>query len=460
VTDTRPAAREAPANIYGLTPRLMTAITDALEAGQQSHVRAFVRPLHPSDLADVIERLDAAERAGLVAAIADDLDPEVLTWLDDDVREEVVEQLGPAAVARAVAALDTDDAVDVLEAMDASEQREVLDAIPAADRAVLEQGLTYPEDSAGRLMQRELVAVPPHWTVGQTIDYLRGDAELPEHFFDIFVVDPRRKVVGVVPVSRLLRARRPVRLTDLMLRDFRRVAATDDQEEVARLFQRYAMVSAPVTDAAGRLVGMITVDDVVHVLDEEAEEDMLRLARVGATSVNASVGETAINRIRWLLITLVNTIIASSVIAQFEAAIDKVVALAILMPIVAAMGGNAGMQVVTVMVRALATRDLTSRNIHRVVLKEIGVGAINGLVFAAVMGTLASLWFGDWRLGLILGSAMVFNMVWAGMAGAVIPLLIAKCKIDPAIGAGPFLTTTTDVLGFFFFLGLATLFLL
>ena len=452
--------RGAPASFYGLTPRLMTAIGGALEGGQDDVVRAFVRPLHPSDLADLIERLDEDDRRRLVQAIRDAFDPECLPWLEDSVREAVMDQLGMARVAEAVAELETDDAVEVLESLDAREQREVLRHIPAEDRAVLEQGLTYPEDSAGRLMQRELVAVPPHWTVGQTIDFLRSAADLPDHFFDIFVIDARRKAVGVVPVSRILRTKRPVRIADIMSREFRRIPAAADQEEVGRLFQRYGLASAPVVDADDRLVGVVTVDDVVHVLEEEAEEDLMRLGRVGETNVNASVLGTARTRIRWLLITLVNTLIASTVISQFEATIERLVALAVLMPIVAAMGGNAGMQVVTVVVRALATGDLATDNVRRVILKEIGVGIINGIVFASILGTVAALWFEDPRIGMVLAAAMVFNMVWAGLAGSLIPILIQRMKIDPAVGAGPFLTTTTDVLGFFSFLGLATIFLL
>ncbi|MGE0726374.1 MAG: magnesium transporter, partial [Alphaproteobacteria bacterium] len=454
------ADRDAPPSLYGLTPRLMAAIGDALAAGQDSHVRAFVRPLHPSDLADVIERLDEEDRHKLIAAIGDDFDPECLTWLEDTVREAVMEQLGMARVAEAVAELDSDDAVEILESLDEREQREVLRQIPAEDRAVLEQGLTYPEDSAGRLMQRELVAVPPHWTVGQTIDHMRSEVELPEHFFDIFVIDPRHKVIGVIPVSRLLRTKRPVRVTDIMIRDFRRIPATADREEVARMFQQYGLVSAPVVEEDGRLVGAITVDDVVQVIDEEAEEDLMRLARVGETHVNAPIGETALSRIRWLLITLVNTLIASTVIAQFEATIERIVALAVLMPIVAAMGGNAGMQVVTVVVRALATKELNASNFRRIVAKEIAVGVLNGLVFASILGTVAAVWFEDARIGLVLAAAMIFNMMWAGLAGAIIPMAIQRLRIDPAVGAGPFLTTTTDVLGFFSFLGLASLFLL
>ncbi|BBK43901.1 magnesium transporter MgtE [Allostella vacuolata] len=454
------AERGAPASFHGLTPRLMAAIGTALEGGQDDVVRAFVRPLHPSDLADLIERLDEDDRRRLVQAISDAFDPECLPWLEDSVREAVMDQLGMVRVAEAVAELETDDAVEVLESLDALEQREVLRHIPAEDRAVLEQGLTYPEDSAGRLMQRELVAVPPHWTVGQTIDFLRSAADLPDQFFDVFVIDARRKAVGVVPVSRILRTKRPVRIADIMSREFRRIPATADQEEVGRLFQRYGLASAPVVDADERLVGVVTVDDVVHVLDEEAEEDLMRLGRVGETNVNASVLGTARTRIRWLLITLVNTLIASTVISQFEATIERLVALAVLMPIVAAMGGNAGMQVVTVVVRALATGDLATDNVRRVILKELGVGIINGMVFASILGTVAALWFEDPRIGLVLAAAMVFNMVWAGLAGSLIPILIQRMKIDPAVGAGPFLTTTTDVLGFFSFLGLATLFLI
>jgi len=310
-------------------------------------------------------------------------------------------------------------------------------------------------------MQRELVAVPSFWTVGETIDFLRAKEDLPDDFYDLFVVDPAHRPVGSVPLSRVLRSRRSVKLADIMETDLSTVPVLLDQEAVANLFRQYGLVSAPVVDEGGRLVGVITVDDVVHVIDEEAEEDLMGLVGASETDFHAPAVETAWRRVRWLVVTLINTLIAATVISQFDATIERLVALAVLMPIVAAMGGNAGMQVVTVTVRALATRDLTpGANMWRTVGKELLVAAMNATAFAVIMGGVAAVWFHNIALGLVLAAAMIFNMMWAGLAGTLIPLGLARLGMDPAISAGPFLTTTTDVLGFFSFLGLATLFLL
>jgi magnesium transporter len=336
----------------------------------------------------------------------------------------------------------------------------VLQSVPAQERILLQQSLTFPEDSAGRLMQRELVAVPAHWTVGETIDFLRSNKELPDDFYDLFVVDETHKPAGSVPLSRVLRSPRPTRLSDLMETELRLVPADTDQEQVAYLFRQYALVSAPVVDDAGRLIGVVTVDDVVRVIDEEAEEDLMKIVGASDTDFHAPPHIIAWQRVRWLIVTLINTMIAATVISQFQDTIQHTVALAVLMPIVAAMGGNAGVQVITVTVRALATRDITPQsNVLRIIGKELVVALLNALVFAAILGVLATWWFGHPQLGLVLAGAMIFNMVWAGMAGTLIPLIMDRLGFDPAVGAGPFLTTTTDVLGFFSFLGLATLFL-
>jgi magnesium transporter len=446
---------------YGVTPELVNTVRALLEAGTPEGLRAIVGELHAADAADLLEQLDADEREAFVAATRGEIEAETLTHLDEDVRDEVIEMLGPQEVAQAFAELETDDAVDILEDLDEAAKREILAAVPAAERAVLEQSLTYPEDSAGRLMQRDLVAVPAFWSVGETIDFLRASDDLPDDFYDLFVVDVRHKPVGKVPLSRAMRNKRAVKLTDIMESDLHVVPVDMDREQVAYMFRQYALVSAPVVDEAERLVGVITVDDVVHVIEEETEEDLMSLGGVGESDFHASAWETAWRRLRWLFVTLVNTIVAATVISQFDATIEQIVALAVLMPIVAAMGGNAGMQAVTVTVRALATRDLTpGSNIARAVGKELLVNAGNALVFAAVMGLVAGLWFENRDLGLVLAAAMIFNMAWAGLAGTVIPILLHRMELDPAVSAGPFLTTTTDVLGFFSFLGLATLFLL
>lgn len=447
--------------LYEHARQLLDTAREALVHDQVHRLEELVEAEHAADIAHLLEQLDPEERRLFVEVTRHILDPETLTHLDETVREEVLELLTPKEVAAAVVELDSDDAVDILEDLDEEQKRRILERIPPEERAIIEEGLTYPEESAGRLMQRELVAVPAYWTVGECIDFLRAAKELPDDFYDLFLVDPAHKPVGSVPLSRAMRNRRNVRLSDIMETDLRTVHVEVDQEAVAHMFRSYALVSAPVVDSAGRLLGVITVDDVVHVIDEEAEEDLMSLAGVGDTDFHAPPVETALRRMRWLVVTLINTLIASAVISQFDTTIEQLVALAILMPIVAAMGGNAGMQVVTVTVRALATRDLTpGANVWRAVAKELIVAAINALVFATIMGTVAALWFHNPPLGLVLAAAMIFNMLWAGLAGTLIPLTLSRLGMDPAISAGPFLTTTTDVLGFFSFLGLATLFLL
>jgi magnesium transporter len=434
-------------------------VREALEAHRIAEIEAIAEELHAADLADLIERLDAEERRLVVGIVRDVLDPETLAYLDETVREEVLDILGPKEVAQAIAELDSDDAVELLEDLSEEDKQRILSSLPPAERAILVEGLTFPEESAGRLMQREVATVPTSWTVGETIDYMRASGHLPEDFYELFVVDPMHKPVGSLPLSRLLRSKRPTRITDIMDPEVDVIPVETDREEVAHLFRQYGLVSAPVVDEHGRLIGAITVDDVVDVIDEEAEEDLMAIARVGESDFHVPAHQTALRRIKWLIVTLVNTMLAASVISRFEATIEQLVALAVLMPIVAAMGGNAGMQVVTIAVRALATRDLSQANAVRVLGKEMAVALINSLVFALVMGAVAWAWFGRWDLALVLSGAMIFNMVWAGFAGIAIPLTLERYGVDPAVAAGPFLTTTTDVLGFFVFLGLATLFL-
>jgi magnesium transporter len=450
-----------PEALYGLTTERLRNIHEAIADGAVARIEELVDPLHAADLADLLEALDAEERRLLIAIVRHTFDPEALSYLDETVREEVMELIGPQELAHAVAELDTDDAVDLLEDLDEEEKRRILEAVPAEDRQAIEEGLTYPEDSAGRLMQRELVSVPQHWTVGGTIDFLRASKDLPDDFYDLFVVDPNLRPVGSVPLSRAMRSVRTVKLSEIMESEIRIVPVTMDQESVAYLFRQYSLVSAPVVDDEGRLVGVITVDDIVHVIDEEAEEDLLGIVGAGETDFYAKPMVIAWNRMRWLLLALANVGIASIVIAQFEATLDEIVVLAILMPIVASMGGSAGIQVVTNTVRALATRDLSPRNQPwRFVLKEMTVALINASVFALAAGVGAWLWTGDWRLGAILAAALAFNVLWGGFGGTIVPLTLTRLGIDPAIGAGPFLTATTDIVGFFCFLGLATLFLL
>ncbi|HEY4136393.1 MAG TPA: magnesium transporter [Alphaproteobacteria bacterium] len=444
-------------------PERVAVVREALEAGDLARVRDLVLPLHYADLADLIEALEHDERIALLDSIRGELDPDVLPMLEYAVRDEVVEHLGPEEVAAALGEMDTDDAMEVVQTLDAEAREEVLDAVPADERAVLEQGLTYPEESAGRLMQRELVSVPADWTVGQTIDHLRNvaerdDEELPDEFYDIYVVDARTRLVGRVSLSRLLRSKRPVTLQALAETELRSVPVDMDQEEVALLFRQYALASAPVVDQAGRLVGVITVDDIVDIIHEEAEEDILLLGGVSEGDLYEAAIDTAKSRFPWLAVNLATALLAANVIGLFEATIEKVVALAVLMPIVASMGGNAGTQTMTVAVRALATKELSVANALHIVWKEAIVGGINGLLFAVLIGVVAWAWFGDLSIGLVIAAAMTINLLVAGFAGVAIPLALERGGVDPAVASAVFLTTVTDVVGFFAFLGLASLF--
>jgi magnesium transporter len=439
---------------------LIRAAREALHEGAVSRAAELAKPLHVADQADLIEQLSRDERAALVGALKPDLDPELLTYLDESVRAEVLELLGPKEAGEAIAQLETDDAIVVLQDLDPDEQIALLATLPLPDRAAVEQGLAYPDESAGRLMQRELVAVPEFWTVGQTIDWLRANPGLPDDFYDIYIINPRFEPVGSIPLSKVLRSKRGVLLTELRLKELHLIPVDMDQEEVGFQFRQYGLVSAPVVNAAGRLLGVITVDDVVHVIEEEAEEDILKLGGVQETDIFARPLQTGLHRFPWLLINLGTAILASMVIALFEKAIQQVVALAVLMPIVASMGGNGGTQTVTIVVRALATREITPANSLRVLGKEFLVGGFNGFLFLVIGVLLAVTWFGDPLLGALFGAALLINLIFAGLAGVAIPIVFERFGVDPALASGVFLTTITDVVGFFSFLGLATLFFL
>jgi magnesium transporter len=386
----------------------------------------------------------------------------VLSELEWGLREEVLELLPDDIIAGAMRELDSDDVVDIIEDLEEEQQEEILATLEPADRAAVEAALSYPEDTAGRLMQREIVAVPEHWNVGETIDHLRSMAgQLPEDFYHIILIDPRMKPTGYVPLGRLLASLRKTALHDITEDSFRPIPAAQAEEEVAYAFNQYHLISAPVVDDDGRLVGVITIDDAMIVLEDEAEEDILRLAGVGEeSSLSDGVIETTKQRFPWLFVNLITSILASLVIAQFEAAIAQVVALAVLMPIVASMGGNAGTQSLTVAVRAIATKDLTPSNLVRVASREAGVGLINGVIFAIVMGIVGVVWFGTAMLGVVIGSAMIINLFVAGLAGIMVPVVLDRLRIDPALASGAFVTTVTDVVGFFSFLGLAVILLL
>ncbi len=436
------------------------AVEAALAEPEPRAVRKLVRDLHAADLADLIEYLPREERVELITKLGRTFDVEALAELDETVRDDLMEALPNEVIASAVRRLDTDDAVYLIEDLDEEDQEEILARLSKSDRAALTRALDLPESSAGRLMQTEFVAVPSFWSVGQTIDYMRTEKDLPDNFLEIFVIDPAFHLVGTVPVSRVLRNPRDRRMADIMEEEQTVFTINDEQADVAYKFEQYNLVSAAVTDAEGRLVGMLTIDDVVDVIQEEAEEDILRLGGVGNEEITANVWATTKSRFAWLVVNLATAILASWVISLFDASIQQMVALAVLMPIVASMGGNAGTQTMTVAVRALATRDLGPINALRVVGRETSVGLINGLVFAVIMGCFAWWWFGSDGLGLVIGTAMVINLIAAALAGILIPLALDRLNIDPAIASGVFVTTVTDVVGFFAFLGLAAVWLL
>lgn len=448
-----------------LEPDLEEQIVEAIESGEADRVRDLTEPLHHTDVADLLERLSDDDRAKLVDIIRPEFEAEILIDLDDTVRDDVVDLLGIEEVAAAVVELQSDDAVQVMEDLDEADQQQVLEAIPDDERVLIEEGLAYPDDSAGRLMQREVVRVPTFWTIGECIDFLRRNADqevssLPERFYNLFVVDPKHRPVGTVALDTLLRTRRPVPLTDIMDPEMKLVPVTADQEDVAFLFRQRDLASAPVVDETGRLVGAITIDDIVDVIDEEYEEDLLHMGGVAEDDLYDAAIDTTRARFSWLVVNLITAIVASIVIGLFDATIDQIVALAILMPIVASMGGNAGTQTLTVVVRALAMKELTTTNAARLLGKELMVGVFNGVIFAVLAGGVAWAWFGSPILGGVIGLAMVVNMIVAGLAGTAIPLALDRLGVDPAIASSVFLTTVTDVVGFFVFLGLAAIVLL
>jgi len=440
--------------------RRVAAISTALEAGGADEIRTLTADLRAPDLADVIELLEPEERVRLIELLGASFDPEVMSELEESVRDQLAEALPNEVLARVLTELDTDDAAYVLESLDAEDQREVLAQMSSSDRIALERNLEYPEETAGRLMQTDFVAVPPFWTVGRVIDHMRESEELPETFTDIFVVDPSFRVIGTVDLSRLLRNKREVLIETIMGGDQHTVSATLDQEEIARQFERYDLKSAPVVDANRRLVGVVTVDDIVEVIEDETDEDLRRLSGVGDESIGDSVASTVKSRIIWLSVNLVTAGLAALVIKQFDASIEQMVALAVLMPIVASMGGNAGTQTMAVTVRALATRDLGPANRTRIVLREAAVGLINGLVLGAMLGPIVFIAFGIGTLGIVMAAALLINLFSAAVAGILVPLALDHLGFDPAVASATFVTTITDVIGFLAFLGLATLVLL
>ncbi|QDZ10413.1 magnesium transporter [Devosia ginsengisoli] len=440
-----------------ISPLWLERLRAYLAAARDDDVATVMEPLHTSDVGDVLESLDADERLHLVRLLGDRFDYSALTEVDESVRVELMDELPNAEIARGVSGLDNDDAVAILEDMEQEDRDEVLAKLPTFERLSLKRSLDFPEDSAGRRMQTDFIAIPPFWTVGQTIDYLRSEPDLPDEFYQIYVVDASYQVLGTLPLDKFLRARRATSIEALMNTNLVLVDANEDQEEAARDFERYDLVEVGVIDESKRLVGVLTIDDIVDVIHEEADEDIKLLAGVGDEDISDATVDTVRSRAPWLAVNLVTAVAVSFVIGLFGATIDQMVALAVLMPIVASMGGNAGTQTMTVTVRALAMRELDGPRLRRLITREMVVGCANGVIFAILIGLVTWLRFNDPQLGVVIALAMVINLVVAGTAGILIPILLDRFKADPAIASAVFVTTITDMVGFFAFLGIAGL---
>lgn len=441
-----------------LRPQFVEEIARGIAAEDAPLLRAVVAELHEADLGDLLEALQGDDRVKLVELTGTDFHFSALNEVDDAVRDEILEELEPETVAEGVRELESDDAVELLETLDEAEQEEILEKLPQQERDALERSLDYPENSAGRRMQTDFIAVPQDWTVGRAIDHMRETPDLPDRFYEIYAIDPAQRWQGAIALDALLRSGRDVALTDLIDEDRRKVSVSDDQEEVARMFGKYNLVAAPVLDADNRLVGVITVDDVVDVIAEEAEEDIKALGGVARDEeLSDNVWTIARGRFNWLLVNLGTAFLASFVLGLFEGQLEKMVALAVLAPIVASQGGNAATQTMTVAVRALATRELGASNALRIVLREAMVGFVNGLAFALITGVAAAAWFKIPGLGVVIGLAMLCNLVAGALGGILIPMVLDRVRADPAVASGTFVTTITDVVGFFAFLGIATL---
>ena len=440
-----------------LRPEFVHKVLDAVDEGDDETARRLVQPLHPADIADLIELARSDEREGLVKALAGIVSPNVLAEMNEYVREDLLDELEPQQVADIAGQLDTDDAVALIEDLDRDEQQAVLERMEPDDRAAVEEALSYPEESAGRLMQRDLCAVPEHWKVGQVIDYLRSTEDLPTDFWEVFVVGPSHHPVGTCKLSTILRTPRTKPVSEIMVREQTLIPVDLDQEDVALRFQKYSLVSAAVVDDSGRLVGMITVDDIVHIIQEEAGEDVLLLSGAGEGDINEPIQMTVRRRLFWLVINLGTAIVAASVVSLFQAEIGKYAVLAVLMPIVAGMGGNAGTQTLAVAVRALATNQLTESNTLRAFGRELTIALANGLSLGVLIGAGVTIIFHNPLLGAVMGTAMIINNLAAGLGGILVPVTLDRFRVDPAVSSAVFVTTITDVTGFFSFLGLAAL---
>ena len=445
---------------YVIDKQKMAIVLSALASGNRVDLTEVLEPLHPADIADIIEQLNTTDRARFIRLYDTEFYGDILSEIDEHIREEVIAELKPDVLAEAVRDLESDDVVDIVEDLEEEQKETILKALDEGDRVAVQSLLSYPERSAGRLMQREVVMAPEHWSVGVAIDFLRNDANLPEQFYHIVLVDPRLHPVGNVSLGKLMSSKRSVLLKEIIEDVFQVIPADQDEADVAYAFNQYHLISAPVVDMENRVVGVITIDDAMVVLDEELEEDIMLLAGIGDSSVSDTIIETVRGRLPWLAVNLVTAILASIVIAQFEATIAQFVALAILMPIIASMGGNAATQSLTVAVRAIATKDISSTNIGRVIRREVGVGILTGLIFAVSMGLIGVFWFGTAMLGVVIAISMLINLVVANLAGTTIPVILEKLGIDPALASGAFVTTVTDVVGFFAFLSIAGILLL
>ena len=439
--------------------KLINAVIANCNEENRANLESLIEPLHPADLADLLTFLNTDQRSYILGTLKEDRYTEVLAELDDTIIDETVQNLEEKKVARSISEMETDDAINLIESLEPKSKKKILDQVNPADRVIFEESLNYPEDTAGRRMQKEFVSMPGFWSVGQAIDYLRKEINLPDDFFELFIVDPSNKPLGSASVSKVLRSQRDTKLSDILEDTPKFVKASMDQEEVALFFEQYSLVSAGVVDDQNRLIGRITADDIVWVLQEEAEEDILRLGGVAESEMNQSIGRSTKRRFIWLFINLLTAILASYVISLFDASIEKMVALAVLMPIVASMGGNAGTQTLTLTVRSLATKELVENNRRKVFIKEIGISILNGFIFAILTGVAALLWFEDLSLSIIVGAAMIINILSAGFFGFLIPYVFNRIKIDPALASSVFVTTITDVFGFLSFLGLASIYL-
>ena len=438
----------------------INTFSDNIENRNIDFINKTLKDLHEADIANLIENLNPDTRTKLIEIESYNIEPEIFIELNESVQSEVLQLLSIDSLIKIIKRLESDNAIKILENLPINTKEQVLEKLPPKDKFLLQEGLSYPEDSAARIMQREFTAVPSNWTVGQTIDYLREDKDLPDEFLEIFIVDNDFKPIGTVPSSRVLRTSRDSKMNSIMSEMPVLISVNMDQEEVGNAFENYNLVSAGVVNKENKLVGMITADDVVTVVKEEAEEDTLRLAGVGDEEITDSVMLKTKRRFNWLLLNLFTALLATWVISFFGASIEQMVALAFLMPIVASMGGNAGMQTLAVTIRAIATKELSKSNFNRVVGKEFLIGILNGIIFAIITAVIVQFWFKDFNLSILIGISMILNMIVAGLFGILVPVSLKKLNIDPALASSVFVTTITDVIGFLSFLGLGSVYFL